>query len=299
MALLELEFPVHTLDNRCLLDQGSTLDPETLATLIESNRENRYGESDLSKYGSMERDTLKLFGEPPYDKIFDGPRIEIVLDTLQRVSLPAPLLDYLDYFQKNDVYTYRHLIIVYTLSIVLANDLLEDEDAQYLLAKTGPSHDFGKSCTPLSVLKKETPLTRNERAMLEHHAIAGFVLTGYYLKDADCLSAALARDHHERKDGSGYPTGIHLEDIQTEIIIVSDVYDALISQRPYREVSYDNRTALEEITGMAERGEIGWEVLQALIACNREGHIHYTEVKVSLEKRGTPPTENVYGITQE
>ena len=299
MALLELEFPVNTLDNRCLLAQGSTLDSETLAALIESSRKNRYRESDLSEYGSMEKDTLTLLSEPPFGKIFDGPRIETVLDALQWVSLPVPVLEYLDYFQKYDVYTYRHLIIVYALSIILANDLLEDETDQYLLAKIGPSHDFGKSCTPLSVLKKETPLTRNERAILKHHTSAGFVLTGYYLKDADCLSAAIARDHHERKDGSGYPTGIHLEDIQTEIIIISDVYDALISQRPYREVSYDNRTALEEITGMAERGEIGWDVLQALIACNREGHPHYTEVNVSLEKRGIPPTENLYGITEE
>ena len=299
MALLELEFPVHTLDNHCLLAQGSTLDLETLNALIESSRENRYPKSDLSRYGSVTKDTLSFLKESPYNKIFGDPQIKKVLDTMQRVSLPLPVMEYMDYFQNSDVYTYRHLIIVYALSIILANDLLEDKDAQYLMAKTGPSHDFGKSCTPLSVLKKETPLTRNERAMLEHHAAAGHVIMGYYLKDADCLSAELARDHHERKDGSGYPTGIHIEDLQTEIIIASDVYDALISTRPYREVSYDNRTALEEITRMAERGEIGWEALQALIGCNREGRPHYTEVNVSLEKRGTPPAENVYGIREE
>lgn len=299
MVLRELEFPVHTLDNHCLLAQGSTLDLETLNALIESGREDRYPESDLSRYGSVTKDTLSFLKEPPFDKIFGDPQIKTVLDTMQRVSLPLPVMEYLDYFQKSDVYTYRHLIIVYALSIIMDNALLDDKDAQYLMAKTGPSHDFGKTCTPPSVLKKKTPLTQNERAMLEHHVTAGYVIMGYYLKDADCLSAALARDHHERKDGSGYPTGIHLEDRQTEIIVVSDVYDALVSKRPYRERSYDNRTALEEITRMAERGEIGWEVLQTLIGFNRAGRPHYTEVKVSIEKRGTPPAKNVYGITKE
>ena len=299
MATIKLNYPVNTLDNDCLLPEGCSLNTDTLNRLIKSGRDNRYSEFDLSTYGSMKKDTVSFLKESPYDKIFEDPQIASVLEIMQRVRLPLPVLKYLDYFQENDPYTYRHLIIVYALSIILANDLMEDVNAQYLLAKTGPSHDFGKSCTPLSVLMKETPLTRNERAMLEHHTSAGFVLNGYYLKDADCLSAELARDHHERKDGSGYPTGFHLEDIMTEIIIVSDVYDALISQRPYREVSYDNRTALEEITRMAEKGEIDWKVLQALIACNREGHPHYTDVKVSLEKRGLPPTENVYGITEE
>jgi len=80
---------------------------------------------------------------------------------------------------------------------------------------------------------------------------------------------------------------------------VSDVYDALISLRPYRPVSYDNRTALEEITGMAERNEIGWDVVKALIAHNRKDKPHYSEVAISTEKRGTPPGGNVYGVTAE
>jgi HD-GYP domain-containing protein (c-di-GMP phosphodiesterase class II) len=45
-----------------------------------------------------------------------------------------------------------------------------------------------------------------------------------------------------------------------EIIVACDVYDALVSPRPYRPVSYDNRTALEEIINMAEKNQIGWEV---------------------------------------
>jgi HD-GYP domain-containing protein (c-di-GMP phosphodiesterase class II) len=78
---------------------------------------------------------------------------------------------------------------------------------------------------------------------------------------------------------------------------VSDIYDALISSRVYRPISYDNRTALEEITKMAEQHKIGWQVVKTLIAHNRKDKPLPGDVVVSLEKRGTPPPGNVYGIT--
>lgn len=61
-------------------------------------------------------------------------------------------------------------------------------------------------------------------------------------------------------DGSGKPRGIRLRDRMVEIIVACDVYGALVSPRPYRPVSYDNRTALEEITKMAENNQSGWEL---------------------------------------
>ena len=67
-------------------------------------------------------------------------------------------------------------------------------------------------------------------------------------------------------------------------------------QRPYRPTSYDNRTALEEITEQARQGKIGWEVVQALVVYNRKSRSHYRDCKVSVEKRGTPPVDNQYGI---
>ncbi|MCX5853312.1 MAG: hypothetical protein NTZ24_01785, partial [Deltaproteobacteria bacterium] len=110
------------------------------------------------------------------------------------------------------------------------------------------------------------------------------------------FAARVARDHHERINGSGYPRGISLNDRIVEIVAVCDIYDALISTRPYRPVSFDNRTALENITMMAERNEVSWEVVQALVAHNRKEKKHFTKCNVSLEKRGTIPPNNVYGI---
>jgi HD-GYP domain-containing protein (c-di-GMP phosphodiesterase class II) len=154
-------------------------------------------------------------------------------------------------------------------------------------------------CVPLHILKKKTPLTKMERSFLEHHAAAGYVLLSYYFRNTQHLACKVAFDHHERRDGSGYPRGILLEDSLMEIIAVSDIYDALITLRPYRSRAYDNRTALEEITEMAKQNKIGWDVVKALMAHNRKSNPPYKEMTVSAEKRGVPPSYNVYGITAE
>jgi HD-GYP domain-containing protein (c-di-GMP phosphodiesterase class II) len=82
-----------------------------------------------------------------------------------------------------------------------------------------------------------------------------------------------------------------------EIVAVSDVYDALISPRPYRAVSFDNRTAMEEMTSMVQMGQISWDALQALVSLNRKDKPDVRSFNVSVEKRGTPPPDNVYGKT--
>jgi HD-GYP domain-containing protein (c-di-GMP phosphodiesterase class II) len=164
-------------------------------------------------------------------------------------------------------------------------------------AESGPTHDFGKICIPLDILRKQTPLTEKENNHLKHHTMAGYVLLSYYYQDTNKLAPIVARDHHERMDGSGYPRGMNLDNRLVEIIIVSDIFDALISERPYRHISFDNRTTCEEITKMAEKNELHWEVAQCMIALNRKDRPHFTECNISNEKRGTPPPSNNYGIT--
>ena len=88
-------------------------------------------------------------------------------------------------------------------------------------------------------------------------------------------------------------------DIVTEIIAVCDVYDALVSDRPYRSAPFSNRTALEEITEMARKGQLGMDVAKALIASNRSDRPHYKEIQLSAEKRGAPPENNVYGVIRD
>ena len=297
MSNLTLRFPVHTSENRLLLPADTALSEDVLADLIAKSNATPYKSQSLMNYGTTREDLLNCIKRPLYNEIFaNQEKTKEVLNLMESVQFPLPVLESLTFFKEYDTYTYYHALVVFAFSIRLAKELLPDNKEMMQETVAGPTHDFGKLCVPLDILKKATPLTLSETKHLKHHANAGYVLLTYYLQDTNCLAAKLARDHHERKNGSGYPRGILQTDRKVEIVAVSDVYDALVSPRPYRPISYDNRTALEEITKMAERGEVGWDTLKALVALNRKGNPHYSEITISDEKRGTPPPENVYGV---
>ncbi len=292
--------PVHTVDKQRLLPADTELSEETLNGLLSSNDIDSYPSASLLRHGSVEGDLRYFLNSPPYDVIFsDQTQIKDLFRIMERIQPLCPILDSLDYFHRHDFYTYRHILMVFSLSTLLAKDLVSDFHGWVQEAVAGITHDLGKVCVPLNILKKRVPLTRTERSIIEHHAAAGYVLLCYYSRNNQGLAPTTARDHHERRDGSGYPRSIPLNNPFVEIIAVSDIYDALISSRAYRPVSYDNRTALEEITSMMEQDKIGREVVRALIAHNRKNKPHYSDVSVSFEKRGLPPAGNFYGITVE
>lgn len=298
MATLPLPFPVRTLDNQELLPSGGELSDDGLEELVSRGMKAAGAPAYLLGHGGIREDLLRCIGAGSYRSIFgETSRKRKVLSLMERVEVTPEVLRVLDYFKRHDPYTYRHKLTVFALSALLALDLVEDAEDVLRNAESGPAHDVGKICVPLPVLKKKQALTTREHRLLEHHVVAGYVLLSYYLGDARNLSAVVARDHHERRDGSGYPLGVSQEDRLVEIVAVSDIYDALVSPRPYRENPFDNRTALEEITGMAEQDKVSWDVVRLLVALNRRNKPFYTECAVSVEKRGRPPAGNVWGVT--
>jgi HD-GYP domain-containing protein (c-di-GMP phosphodiesterase class II) len=301
---LVLHHPVYTLDNRELLPAGCTLNSDTLQFIISSNKTSRLKTYRLLDYGSTKKDLLYFLQIPPYQTIFNDKKfVSDLVQLMENVSLALPFLESLDYFLEHDSYTYRHILMVFALSTLLAKDLISNYKQHIKKVLTSPTHDLGKTCIPLKILKKTTPLTKAELRALEHHTTAGYVLVSYYHHDRMDLAAILARDHHEKKNGTGYPRGIELNDLLVEIIAACDAYDALISPRPYRPVSFDNRTALEEITSRAERNEVNWDVVRRLIAYNRKNNssstISKVEADISLDKRGEEPPGNLYGRIAE
>ncbi|HXX35548.1 MAG TPA: HD domain-containing phosphohydrolase [Thermodesulfobacteriota bacterium] len=300
MPGLILQYPIRTLDNQSLFPAGTLVTEETLSVAIGSQRAVSYQTYPLLMYGSIQEDCLDFLGFPPYPTIFqDRKQIDGLFGLLETVRFPIPILQSLDYFKQRDLFTYTHVLMVFALSTLLAKDLIPDYQDYVQLSSTGPTHDIGKICVPLHILKKTTPLTKTERSFLEHHAAAGYVLLSYYYKDFRYLACTVALDHHERRDGSGYPRGVPLNDPLTEIIAVSDIYDALIMPRPYRSSAYDHRTALEEITEMAKQNKVGWDVVKALIAHHRKSRPSYKEITISTERRGTPPAYNVHDVLED
>ncbi|MGA2332020.1 MAG: HD domain-containing phosphohydrolase [Syntrophales bacterium] len=297
MPKIRLHYSVHTLNNQQLLPAGIQLSPKTSSKLIYRPKRPLGKSILLMRYGTIRQDLIQFMGQDPYSRIF-APEHGATRGwgLMKKVSLPQEVMEILDYFKAHDYYTYRHFLVVYVLSLFLARHLLTDADDLISEANAGPTHDIGKICVPLRILKKRKPLTLSERMMLDHHAAAGYVLICYYLQDTTNFAAIIARDHHERRDGSGYPSGKKLKNRMLEIVAVSDIYDALISSRPYRSKPYDNRSALEEITAMAQIGKLSWDVVKVLVNHNRKNRSHSNECVVSLDKRGRAPAGNVYGI---
>lgn len=107
-------------------------------------------------------------------------------------------------------------------------------------------HDIGKMGVPDSILLKRGPLTRKQREEMERHPVYAMEL----LSPIEFLRPAIAIPyaHHEKWDGSGYPRGLKGEEIPlpARIFAIVDVYDALISDRPYR-VAWDRERTLAHI----------------------------------------------------
>ena len=123
-----------------------------------------------------------------------------------------------------------------------------------MLRKVAPLHDIGKVGIPDAVLNKEGKLTAEERTLINTHATIGeSILSAAELGDGieDLLSLAgkVAGGHHEKWDGTGYPRGIkgHRIPLEARIMALADVYDALVSQRPYKR-HWTHDQAVKEIT---------------------------------------------------
>jgi len=292
-----LDLAVRSLEGDEILPAGAQLSAALLADIAKAGRGRRWNQLVLLEHGTVRRDLARAVRIGSYATVFGSEEeyrdLELLLG---QARLPEPCLRGLDWFRENDGYTYRHILMVFALSCLLVRRLGHSDPKAAAEAVAGPLHDFGKLCVPLATLVKRTALTHGERRQLEQHTLAGHVLLCHYAGDPEDFTARVARDHHERRDGSGYPHGVSLADQLVEIVAVCDVYDALVSPRPYRGTAFDNRAALEELTAMAEDGRIGRDAVRLLVSLNRKERTAPEHCAVSLEKRGVAPADNLYGI---
>jgi putative two-component system response regulator len=116
----------------------------------------------------------------------------------------------------------------------LAGVRLWSEDEIYLAAML---HDVGKIGVPDSILLKPSPLDAQEREIIERHSDVGNRMLANGRSPVLILGAQIALSHHERWDGTGYPNGLVEEEIPIagRIAAIGDVFDALTSNRVYRQ----------------------------------------------------------------
>ena len=161
-------------------------------------------------------------------------RLGAANDRLRRASLSfaTALVATLD---ARDQYTAGHSAAVAIYARDIAQRMGLSEEQQELVHLCGLVHDIGKIGLPAGLLEKPGPLTLDERRQMEQHSEIGERI----LRNVDDYSeiADVVRSHHERIDGMGYPDGTHGDEIPllARIIGVADAYDAMTSDRPYRE----------------------------------------------------------------
>ena len=134
-----------------------------------------------------------------------------------------------------DRYTAGHSAAVAVYSRDIAKRMGLDEQQQQLVHLCGLVHDIGKIGLPPGLLEKAGALTLEERRQMEQHPVIGERILSKVEDYADI--ARVVRHHHERVDGLGYPDNLASEEIPllSRIIAVADAYNAMTSDRPYRD----------------------------------------------------------------
>jgi len=136
--------------------------------------------------------------------------------------------------ESRDPYTAGHQSRVGALGAAIATKLGLDSELVKLIRQSGDVHDIGKIAVPAEILTRPGRLSHIEFEIVKMHTMTGFrILSG---ASVPWPIAEVARDHHERLDGSGYPSGLVVDEIilPARIIAVADVVEAMTQHRPYR-----------------------------------------------------------------
>ncbi len=164
-----------------------------------------------------------------------------------------------------DPYTYGHCRRVADIASSLAVQMGLPEMDRTSLELAALLHDIGKIGVPDNVLRKVTPLTKDDAAAIHQHPEMGYRMLSALRFLGNGLAAV--RYHHERYDGSGYPFSLSGDQIPllARVLAVADAFDAITSDRPYRRARSKDQ-GLEEVKRCAG-SQFDPSVVKAFMAC--------------------------------
>lgn len=174
---------------------------------------------------------MRLCGELPLREMKN-----LALGSIQAMTETVGALQYLHSLRRTSDYTFHHSVNVGILSGILGKWLGFGGAELQDIILAGLLHDVGKSQVEETLLNKPGRLNSDEMVRMREHSAKGRDL----MRNAGELSPgviAAVMQHHERMDGSGYPDGLHGDSIHpyARIIAVTDMYDAITSQRPFQD----------------------------------------------------------------
>ncbi len=136
-----------------------------------------------------------------------------------------------------DPETGAHIVRMANYSLLIARQLGLPESVQQMILEAAPMHDIGKVGIPDHILLKPGKLSIEEFSIMKSHATLGHQILAGSASETLQMGAEIALAHHEKFDGSGYPQGLvgTAIPLAARIVAVADVFDALTSERPYKQ----------------------------------------------------------------
>lgn len=133
--------------------------------------------------------------------------------------------------------TYAHICRMSQYSAVIARKMGLDDENVELILYSSPMHDIGKIGISDSILLKPEKLSDGESDIMKQHTLIGARILDNSTSELIKYAEMIARTHHEKWDGTGYPRGLNGEEIPLagRIAALADVFDALTTQRPYKD----------------------------------------------------------------
>ncbi|OCL25252.1 hypothetical protein U472_12900 [Orenia metallireducens] len=183
--------------------------------------------SDISKNQRINIDEINNFIE------------ELTKEILNSQELLANLVDIKSY----DSYTFDHSVNVAALSLLIGKSLNYNKEQLIKLGVGSILHDIGKIAIPKNILNKTTKLNDHEFKTIKKHPRLGYENIKEH-HEISPISRIVILSHHEKVDGSGYPKGLIGDEIHefAKIVAITDVFDALTSDRCYRKKWSINKT---------------------------------------------------------
>lgn len=243
-------FNIYIIDNYSQQELEDVIKPEIRRKAIDTVRNiyngfeqmespniNRFKKNKLEQENTVNIEQMQEIAKSIVDDIFTQPELLISLVDIKSL----------------DNYTYNHCVNVGVLALTLGIGYGLNRNDLYDLTLGCMVHDIGKIFITSDILNKKNKLTTEEYEIIKTHCKKGFV----YLRDHTDLNARvrmIALQHQERYDGSGYPEGLKGDGINklAQIASIADVYDALTSDRPYRNALSPSE-AIEYLMGSGGR----------------------------------------------
>lgn len=174
--------------------------------------------------------------------------------------------------EAKDAYTDNHTRRVSDLAIALGKRKSLTQEQLRNIEIGAMIHDIGKVSTPESILNKPGPLTTAEFEIMKNHPEAGARI----IRPIGALQkpSEMVLSHHEKLDGSGYPHGLKADEIsiETRIITISDIFDALYTDRPYRKGMPLDKT-LSILKEDADKGKLDQELVGFIFEMAESGEL--------------------------